>query len=205
MRALTASQILSQSSGDKTGKSIRNLVTFCRSIDQLLGGGVALGEVTEIVGSPGVGKTQLCHQLSVDARLPGDYGGVGGETVYIDTEGNFSPERCFTMANALVGHVRKSVERKRRNANCSLPVLPHWFEPDNIMKGIHVYRAHDETAQTATITALPDFIRQRAAIGCPVKLVVVDSIAFHYRVSPLFHFTVQNCQYWWGILNYKLH
>ena len=155
----------------------RNLVTFCRSIDNLLGGGIGIGEVTEIAGSPGCGKTQLATQLSVDARLPSEYGGVAGETVYIDTEGNFSPERCFTMARALVDHVRKSAERKRRQA------VPQWFDPETIMKGIHVYRAHDEAAQTATIMALPNFLRERAAQGCPVKLVVVDSIAFHYRVS----------------------
>lgn len=190
MRAQTASQILSahhhNSANNKNNKSkTRNLVTFCRSIDNLLGGGVALGEVTEIAGSPGVGKTQLCHQLSVDARLPTEYGGVAGETVYIDTEGNFSPERCFTMAQALVDHVRKSAERKRRNSqNPALPQqVPAWFEPDTIMKGIHIYRAHDEAAQTAIIAALPDFLRERAAAGCPVKLLVIDSIAFHYRVS----------------------
>jgi len=155
----------------------RNLVTFCRSIDTLLGGGVGLGEVTEIAGSPGCGKTQLVMQLSVDARLPVEYGGVAGETVYIDTEGSFSPERCYTMARALVDHVRKSAERKGRQR------VPPWFHPDTIMKGIHVYRVHDEAAQTAVIMALSSFLQERATLGCPVKLVVVDSIAFHYRVS----------------------
>jgi RAD51-like protein 2 len=76
----------------------RTIVTFSRSVDKLLGGGVARGEVTEICGLPGVGKTQLCMQLCVDARLPISFGGVAGEAVYIDTEGSFSPERCHTMA-----------------------------------------------------------------------------------------------------------
>lgn len=150
-----------------------------------------MGEVTEICGNPGGGKTQLAIQLSVDARLPTEYGGVAGETVYIDTEGSFSPERCLTMAQALVDHVRKSAERKRRQINESTntnlarhcPPIPNWFEPETIMKGIHMYRAHDEAAQTAIITALPAFLRERAQNGCPVKLLVVDSIAFHYRVS----------------------
>lgn len=176
---MTASQLLENKSSSTNSKfQPRNLVTFCRSIDSLLGGGIGMGEVTEIAGSPGCGKTQLATQLSVDARLPEDFGGVAGETVYIDTEGNFSPERCYTMAQALVGHVRKSAERKNRQNT-----VPDWFDPDTIMKGIHVYRAHDEAAQTAIIMALPNFLQQRKDNGCPVKLVVVDSIAFHYRVS----------------------
>lgn len=53
------------------------------------------------------------------------------------------------------------------------------------MAGIHVYRVHDEASQTATIYALPAFLKQRAEMGSPVRLVIVDSIAFHYRVSPV--------------------
>jgi hypothetical protein len=76
----------------------RTIVSFSKSVDSMLGGGIAKGEVTEIVGLPGVGKTQLCMQLCVDARLPTAFGGVQGDAVYLDTEGSFSPERCFTMA-----------------------------------------------------------------------------------------------------------
>lgn len=90
----------------------RTIVTFSRSVDKLLGGGLARGEVTEICGLPGVGKTQLCMQLCVDARLPESFGGVAGESVYIDTEGSFSPERCHTMAQ-----VR---ERKTCDNDCAL-------------------------------------------------------------------------------------
>lgn len=76
----------------------KTIVTFSRAVDSMLGGGLAKGEVTEIAGLPGVGKTQLSMQLCVDASLPTTFGGVAGESVYIDTEGSFSPERCFTMA-----------------------------------------------------------------------------------------------------------
>lgn len=185
--AKTATEILSTASGYTLPKQPRNLVTFCRSIDSLLGGGMALGEVTEVAGNPGCGKTQLAMQLSVDARLPTEYGGVAGETVYIDTEGSFSPERCYTMAHSLVNHVRKSAEKKiRQHRNRTTPPpapVPDWFVPETILEGIHLYRAHDEAAQTAIITDLPKFLQERAQLGCPVKLVVVDSIAFHYRVN----------------------
>ena len=42
---------------------------------------------------------------------------------------------------------------------------------------------HDDTALAATIHTLPAFLDQRAKVGTPVKLIVIDSIAFHFRVS----------------------
>lgn len=36
-----------------------SIVTFCASIDEMMGGGVALGKVTEFCGAPGLGKTQM--------------------------------------------------------------------------------------------------------------------------------------------------
>ena len=39
--------------------SLPNIVTFCRQLDDLLGGGIALRQITEVCGAPGVGKTQL--------------------------------------------------------------------------------------------------------------------------------------------------
>lgn len=36
-----------------------SIVTFCAKLDEMLGGGVPLGKITEICGAPGLGKTQL--------------------------------------------------------------------------------------------------------------------------------------------------
>jgi RAD51-like protein 2 len=93
-----ASLLLSVQKNNAAGGGKRNIVTFCKAIDMLLGGGFARAEVTEVAGVPGVGKTQISMQLCVDARLPKEYGGIEGEAVYIDSEGSFSPERCFKLA-----------------------------------------------------------------------------------------------------------
>ena len=181
----------------------RHIVTFCRSIDALLGGGIALSELTEISGSPGAGKTQLAMQVCVDARLPAAYGGVEGEAVYIDSEGSFSPERCLDMAESLVKHVQRSAERRARGAGTgtgnnssstnnassadgggSSAVLPSWFNPSTILDGIYVIRVHDMAAQTCAIHNLASLLRSRRDNGTPVRAVVVDSVAFHYRASP---------------------
>lgn len=36
-----------------------SIVTFCAKLDEMLGGGLPLGKITEVCGAPGLGKTQL--------------------------------------------------------------------------------------------------------------------------------------------------
>ena len=43
-------------------------------------------------------------QLAVDVHMPEAFGGLGGEAVYIDTEGSFLAERVADMAKALLAH-----------------------------------------------------------------------------------------------------
>ena len=40
-------------------KGTQHVVTFCRSIDDVMGGGIPVGKITEIFGVPGTGKTQF--------------------------------------------------------------------------------------------------------------------------------------------------
>jgi RAD51-like protein 2 len=35
------------------------VVTFCERLDDMLGGGVPSGKITEFCGAPGIGKTQI--------------------------------------------------------------------------------------------------------------------------------------------------
>lgn len=54
----------------KHGSGGGSIITFCRALDQLLCGGIPVGELTELAGPPGTGKTALATQLAVDASLP---------------------------------------------------------------------------------------------------------------------------------------
>merc|ERR1740124_909097 len=119
-----------------------SIITFSKSIDNILGGGISLGELTEVCGLPGAGKTQLGMQLCVNTNLPQEFGGVCGQSIYIDTEGSFSPERCYSMAHALVQHVDRSSKNKK---------LPEWFEADSILDGIQVFRVYDEASQVSVL------------------------------------------------------
>lgn len=80
LSAVTAKDIIA-----KIGTGSRALITFCKAIDDMLGGGIQVGQITEFCGVPGIGKTQLAIQLSLNVQIPEVFGGLGGECVYIDT------------------------------------------------------------------------------------------------------------------------
>eukprot|EP00984_Skeletonema_dohrnii_P005921 scaffold2103_cov99-Skeletonema_dohrnii-CCMP3373.AAC.5 len=186
-----------------SSSTARQIVSFSQPLDMLLGGGFALSELTEIAGLPGSGKTQLAMQLCVDARLPGKYGGVEGCAVVIDAEGSWSGagvDRLWSLAGALVDHVKSSALRKMetirakemanggRGANTDTTtapeeLVPTWFTPESILDGIHIFRVHDESEQTCTLYNLPQFLQEQEEKGKPVKILVIDSLAFHYRVA----------------------
>jgi len=48
--------------------AIRTFSTGCPIIDQTLGGGIRLGQITELYGESGCGKTQICIQLSIEVQ-----------------------------------------------------------------------------------------------------------------------------------------
>jgi len=150
------------------------IVTFCSELDALLGGGVATAEITEFCGVPGVGKTQLAMQLSVDIQLPELFGGLAGEAVYVDTEGSFMVERCLNLADAAVKHVQ-ALGRSQGSDEAATAAAA--FTRDSIMDGIHYFRACDVSEQISVIETLAEYVRKHPRI----KLVVFDSIAFHFR------------------------
>lgn len=134
----------------KVGK----ITTGSKSLDELLGGGVETRTITEFFGEYGTGKTQLCHQLSVNVQLPEDRGGLAAKAVYIDTEGTFRWERIEQMARG-VG-----------------------LDPDKVMENIYWIRAVNSHHQMAIAEKLFDLMGKDN-----IKLVVVDSLTGHFRAE----------------------
>jgi len=77
------------------------LSSSCDSIDRMLNGGLWRGEVTEICGLPGSGKTNLALQFSVLATAPLEVGGWDAEVLYIDTMNNPIMDRSLEMMHAI--------------------------------------------------------------------------------------------------------
>lgn len=65
--------------------------TGIQKLDDLLGGGILHGIITDIFGASATGKTQLALQICVNA-LRND-----AEVLYQDTTGGFRPERMLTL------------------------------------------------------------------------------------------------------------
>src|SRR5947209_19880351 len=81
-------------------KSVAKLTTGSKALDELLGGGLESQAITETYGEFGSGKSNIGHQIAVNATRPVDEGGLDGHTVWIDTEQTFRPERITQMAEA---------------------------------------------------------------------------------------------------------
>jgi DNA repair protein RadA len=133
-------------------KKLGRVTMNAKSLDELLGGGVETQAITEFAGEFGTGKTQLAHQIAVDIQLPVDQGGLLGETVYIDTESTFRPERIVDMAKAA------------------------GISPEDALSKIHVARAFNSNHQMLLVSKAQELARER-----PIRLVVVDSLTAHFR------------------------
>ncbi|XP_036845890.1 DNA repair protein RAD51 homolog 3 isoform X2 [Oncorhynchus mykiss] len=152
-------------------QELGTIVTFCSALDMALGGGMPVGKTTEVCGAPGVGKTQLCIQLSVDAQIPVCFGGLGGKSLYIDTEGSFLVQRAVDLAQAAVDHCGLLAEDSEQQEALK------GFTVETILSNLFLVRCHDYVELLAETYLLPDFLAQHPG----VRLVVIDSIAFSFR------------------------
>jgi DNA repair protein RadA len=133
-------------------QKLGRVTTGAKSLDDLLGGGVETQAITEFSGEFGTGKTQLAHQIAVNIQQPVDQGGLASETVYIDTESTFRPERIVDMAKA-VG-----------------------LDPTESLGKIHIARAFNSNHQMLLVNKAYELARER-----PIRLIVVDSLTAHFR------------------------
>lgn len=156
-------------------KNQGSIVTFCECLDNMLGGGIPVGKITEFCGAPGVGKTQMGMQLVVDVQIPNHFGGLEGKAIYIDTEGSFIVERVCEISTAVVTHLHEVNEVSMKDEGQTTN-LEH-FSMESILSNIIVYRCHDYVQLIAVSHLLPDILKEHKE----VKLIIVDSIAFPFR------------------------
>lgn len=132
-----------------------NKVTSCsNNFDELMGGGFETQSIVELFGEYGTGKTQIVHQLAVNATRPEEDGGLNGEAIMIDTENTFRPERIVQMSRA-------------------------WdLNPEEILKKIHVARAFNSHHQMLLVDKASELAKEH-----PIRLFVVDSLTAHFRAE----------------------
>jgi RecA/RadA recombinase len=132
-------------------------IKFNVSSLDLLTNGVDVGMVTELFGTSGSGKTQLCLQLALTTQLSRNSGGLDGKVIYISTE-------KLTPVKRLQQMVKPFKEK-----------FPHI----NFMDNIYVYEFSEPQGIERFVKndLYQSLVRERH----PVKLLIIDSIAGIYR------------------------
>ncbi|XP_065883487.1 DNA repair protein RAD51 homolog 2-like isoform X2 [Dysidea avara] len=150
-KSRTAFEMYSVTNQNSRGRFCRTLL---KELDDVLQGGLPTGCITELVGPPGIGKTQLCLQLSVTATLLPNWEPCG-EIIYIDTEGTFTAQRLVEIAKTRFGDVFKDKASLAHLAN-----------------SIHIYTEITCEDLMGRLGVLKEMVDSRN-----IKLIVVDSIA----------------------------
>nr|MDO8113968.1 DNA repair and recombination protein RadA [Candidatus Sigynarchaeota archaeon] len=133
-------------------KNLGKIVTGSNALNEILGGGIETGAITELVGEFRTGKTQIAHQCCINVQLPVDQGGLSGKALYVDTEGTFRPERLAKMAMAKGMDVKEA------------------------LKNVIYARAYNSEHQINILRQARKLIETQN-----VKLIVVDSLISHFR------------------------
>ncbi|WP_251343012.1 DNA repair and recombination protein RadB [Haloplanus halophilus] len=134
--------------------------TGCQPLDDLLGGGLERGTVTQVYGPPAAGKTNLALSAAVQVAAE------GGTAVYVDTEG-LSVDRFRQLAAAAV-----TDGERRTSGPSSVPDE----DLEAITSRIVVTEVHDFAEQEEAVRDAADFAPR-------AELIVLDSATGFYRLE----------------------
>ncbi|XP_060704206.1 DNA repair protein RAD51 homolog 4 [Hemiscyllium ocellatum] len=128
------------------------LSTGNRSLDAILDSGLYTGELTEFVGAPGSGKTQVCLSLAVNIVCE-----LKQRVLYIDSTGGLSASRLLHLIQEQVNSLEGQSEALQRI---------------EVVRVFEVYRLLDVLQDFRT-----GFTHQVTGPRCSVKVVVIDSVS----------------------------
>lgn len=88
--------------------------TLIDGVDEILGGGIKCGQLTEFCGEAASGKSNLCAQIGSLIMLPTAFGGLDGDVLLIHTEGKgklkLAIKRFETLSDSIDNlHVKNCV------------------------------------------------------------------------------------------------
>lgn len=132
-------------------KPFEKIPTPMSCLNYILDGGIHCGQLTEISGEAGVGKSNLCAEIGVSVMLPERLAGLGGDVLLIHSEG--------------VGKLKLCIKRFRDLAG------PENFE-ELLSSKLHVMSCSNEYELAEIATRLPDTLDNKPT----VRMVIVDSM-----------------------------
>ncbi|XP_042735626.1 DNA repair protein RAD51 homolog 4 isoform X3 [Lagopus leucura] len=128
--------------------------TLCspHSLDQLLDAGLYTGEVTELAGAPGSGKTQVCLSIAASVSL-----GLRQHVVFLDSTGGFTASRLYQMLQSRVEDKEEQLEALQR---------------------VQVIRVFDIYEMLRALHEVRDCLSQQVESSAgPLKAVLIDSVS----------------------------
>ncbi|NXA03752.1 RA51D protein, partial [Sapayoa aenigma] len=132
------------------------LPTGSPSLDQLLDSGLYTGEVTELMGAPGSGKTQVCLGIAASVSLS-----LKQQVVFLDSTAGFTASRLYQM-------LRAQTEDEEEQASF----------PELALQRIQVVRVFDIYEMLSALQELRNRLSQQVLSSTgPLKIVVVDSVS----------------------------
>ncbi|XP_016040979.1 DNA repair protein RAD51 homolog 4 isoform X3 [Erinaceus europaeus] len=143
---------------DELKSSTAILSTGLGSLDKLLDAGLYTGEMTEFVGGPGSGKTQVCLCVAANVAC-----GLQQNVLYVDSNGGLTASRLLQLLQA-----RTPDEETQARALQRIQVV-HAFDIFQMLAALQDFRA--------TVA------QQVSSSSGTVKVVIVDSVTA--VVSPL--------------------
>ncbi|XP_015223133.1 DNA repair protein RAD51 homolog 4 isoform X2 [Lepisosteus oculatus] len=131
--------------------SMAILSTGNESLDVLLDAGLYTGEVTELAGGPGSGKTQVCLGVAVNISCV-----LKRTVLYIDTNGGLSASRLLQMVQSKTSNMEEQVEALNRILVCRV------FDVFSLLETLHSLRSGG--------------LEQASVRNGPIRAVLVDSV-----------------------------
>lgn len=127
------------------------------SLDKMLDSGLYTGEITELSGGPGSGKSQVCFGVAVHISYQ-----LKQSVIFIDTTGGLTASRLLQMLQAETSNTEEQMEALQR---------------------IHIFRLFDIFSLLDCLYSLRSGKLQVSVGGGSVKAVIVDSVSA--VISPL--------------------
>ncbi|NXU38076.1 RA51D protein, partial [Drymodes brunneopygia] len=141
------------------------LPTGSPSLDQLLDSGLYTGEVTELMGAPGSGKTQVCLGMAASVSL-----GLKQHVLFLDSTGSFTASRLYQMLRA---------QTKDEEEQAILGRLRLCFVLQlEALQRVQLVRVFNIYELLRALQELRDHLSQQvvSSVG-PLKMVLLDSVS----------------------------
>ncbi|KAH8306302.1 hypothetical protein KR018_007041, partial [Drosophila ironensis] len=175
--------IFSSSAWDFLQGEANKITTGNKALDEHLGGGISLGQITELIGNPGTGKTQMCLQLSLNVQIPMNAGGLEGSALFVDTRRDFHPDRLLELAKQLEQqYAHKAPDFKASGMLKNI----EYIECPNVAQLMACVLNCSQILENNPNVINPWFACAKTPIHSPlfrqIKLIVIDSLSFALRM-----------------------